>query len=124
MLCLNEYGDFLSDMACGLVGSLGTGASGTYGFDPQGDAAVAMFDPAGGTAPDIAGQNRCNPSAALLALAMLLDHVEQPAAGGALRRALRGSIACGKSTADIGGELSTSEFTDAVLARLPEELAR
>ncbi len=126
VLCLNEYGDFLSDMACGLVGSLGTGASGTYSFDPQrgqGEVGVAMFDPAGGTAPDIAGQNRCNPSAALLALSMLLDHIGEADAGAALQRALMASIAEGKSTADIGGGLTTSEFTDSVLARLPEELS-
>jgi isocitrate dehydrogenase (NAD+) len=118
VLCLNEYGDFLSDMACGLVGSLGTGASGTYSFDPQGGPGVAMFDPAGGTAPDIAGQNRCNPSAALLAFGMLLNHVGESAAATALRRALMDSIACGKSTADIGGELSTREFTESVLERI------
>ena len=119
VLCLNEYGDFLSDMACGLVGSLGTGASGTYSFDPQGGTSAAMFDPAGGTAPDIAGQDRCNPSAALLAFAMLLDHLGHTGSGAALRHALMDSIAEGKSTADIGGALSTTEFTDSVLARLP-----
>ncbi|MBW2280653.1 MAG: isocitrate dehydrogenase [Deltaproteobacteria bacterium] len=124
VLCLNEYGDFLSDMACGLTGSLGTGASGTYSFDAQGATAVAMFDPAGGTAPDIAGQDRCNPSAALLALAMLLDHTGHPGPGGALRQALLDSIAAGKSTPDIGGDLSTSAFTAAVLARLPDHLDR
>ena len=121
VLCLNEYGDFLSDMACGLVGSLGTGASGTDSFDPQGGTNVAMFDPAGGTAPDIAGQNRCNPSAALLAFAMLLDHLGHSGPGGALRRALMDSIADGKSTADIGGALSTTQFTESVLARLAHQ---
>lgn len=122
VLCLNEYGDFLSDMACGLVGSLGTGASGTYSFDPQGGASVAMFDPAGGTAPDIAGRDLCNPSAALLAFAMLLDHLAHRDAGAALRHALMDSIAEGKSTSDIGGALSTTEFTESVLARLPDQI--
>ena len=61
VLCLNEYGDFLSDMACGLVGSIGLGASASYSFTPGGQVQVAMFDPAGGTAPDIAGQNKGQP---------------------------------------------------------------
>jgi isocitrate dehydrogenase (NAD+) len=51
----NEYGDFLSDMACGMIGSLGLGASANYAFDERGEVSLAMFDPAGGTAPDIAG---------------------------------------------------------------------
>ena len=65
--CLNEYGDFLSDMASGLIGSIGTGASGNYSFTDDDKVDIAMFDPAGGTAPDIAGQNKCNPTAILLA---------------------------------------------------------
>jgi isocitrate dehydrogenase (NAD+) len=122
VLCLNEYGDFLSDMACGLVGSLGIGASGTFSFDGAGQIDVAMFDPAGGTAPDIAGQNRCNPSAALLAFAMLLDHVDRYDLGHALRLSLLDCIARTVSTADIGGTLGTREFTDAVVRGLAERL--
>ena len=56
VLVLNEYGDFLSDMASGLMGSLGTAASGNYAFNHDSSIALAMFDPAGGTAPDIAGK--------------------------------------------------------------------
>ena len=117
--CLNEYGDFLSDMACGLVGSLGIGASGSYSFDGSGRPDVAMFDPAGGTAPDIAGQGRCNPSAALLAFGMLLDHIDRYDLGHALRLSLLACIADGVSTADIGGRLGTEAFT----ARVVEGLA-
>ena len=51
VVTLNEYGDFLSDMASGLVGSLGTGASGNYSFNDDNSVDIAMFDPAGGTAP-------------------------------------------------------------------------
>ena len=109
-------------MACGLVGSLGTGASGTYSFAPDGEVDVAMFDPAGGTAPDIAGQDKCNPTAALLAFGMLLDHVDRYDLGHALRLSLLDSIATGKSTADIGGSLSCTEFTEEVVSRLAEHL--
>jgi isocitrate dehydrogenase (NAD+) len=122
VLCLNEYGDFLSDMACGLVGSLGTGASGNFSFDAQGRVDVAMFDPAGGTAPDIAGRNVCNPSAALLALGMLLDHVDRYDLGHALRLALLGALAEGQCTRDLGGRLSTTDFTSVVVERLAAQL--
>src|SRR6185369_7202837 len=56
VVCPNEYGDFLSDCAAGLIGSLGLADSASYGFDRSGRVSLAMFDPAGGTAPDIAGR--------------------------------------------------------------------
>ena len=118
VLVLNEYGDFLSDMAAGLVGSLGTGASGNFAFDASNQVTLAMFDPAGGTAPDIAGQNVCNPSAILLAFGMLLDHVGYRDIADGLRRSLLEAIGAGESTRDLGGSLSTTEFTDVVVRRL------
>ncbi len=124
VLCLNEYGDFLSDMACGLVGSVGTGASGNYSFTAEGKIDVALFDPAGGTAPDIAGQDRCNPTAALLAFGMLLDHADHYPLGHALRLSILDSIAQGKTTGDLGGTLSTSEFTERTVEHIPEHLPR
>lgn len=123
IVCPNEYGDFLSDMACGLIGSIGLGDSASYSFGPDGQVRLAMFDPAGGTAPDIAGKNVCNPSAALLALSSLLRHIGERDAGKALRQAIRGAIAAGEKTADIGGQLSTREFTGVVAERLRSTLA-
>ena len=124
VLVLNEYGDFLSDMACGLVGSLGTGASGNFGFSrATGEVEVAMFDPAGGTAPDIAGQGVANPTAALLAFAMLLDHTGRAKLAGALQKAVLDCIAEGKSTRDVGGSLDTREFTARVADALGESLS-
>jgi isocitrate dehydrogenase (NAD+) len=120
----NEYGDFLSDSACGLIGSVGLGDSASYAFDDEGDVRMAMFDPAGGTAPSIAGKDLANPTAALLALANLLEHLEERAAGQALRRALMDSIAEGRSTSDIGGKLGTRAFTEEVARRLEGTLAR
>ncbi len=122
VLCLNEYGDFLSDMACGLVGSLGIGASGSYSFDPEGQIEVAMFDPAGGTAPDIAGRDRCNPAAVLLAFGMLVDHIGRYDLGHALRLSLLECIANRVSTADVGGTLGTRAFTEAVIDGLVDRL--
>lgn len=120
----NEYGDFLSDMACGMIGSLGLGASANYSFDAKGDVALALFDPAGGTAPDIAGKGVCNPSASLLAFAMLLTHAGFRGLGTMVDEAVRGAIAAGESTRDLGGTKNTAEFTAAVCARLPATTAR
>ncbi len=118
IVCPNEYGDFLSDMACGLIGSIGLGDSASYSFDANGRVRLAMFDPAGGTAPDIAGKNVANPSAALLAFASLLRHLGEREAGRALRGAIRDALAAGEKTADIGGTLGTKEFTAVVAKRL------
>lgn len=118
VLVLNEYGDFLSDMASGLIGSIGTGASGNFSFLPDDSVDIAMFDPAGGTAPDIAGQNKCNPTAILLAFGMLLDHIDRYDVGHELRLAMFSAIADGECTRDIGGKLGTREFTQAVIDRM------
>ena len=118
IVCPNEYGDFLSDMACGLIGSIGLGDSASYSFHPDGQVRLAMFDPAGGTAPDIAGRDVCNPSAALLSFSSLLRHLGERTASRALRQAIRDAIGAGEKTADIGGTLSTSAFTAAVAERL------
>lgn len=123
VLVLNEYGDFLSDLGAGLVGSLGTGASGNYSFDENNQVAIALFDPAGGTAPDIAGRNICNPTGILLSFAMLLDHIERQDLGDALRQSLYSAIADGESTGDLGGRLDTTGFTRAVVDRLGDRLA-
>lgn len=123
VLTLNEYGDFLSDMACGLIGSMGLGASGNYSFAKSGEIDVALFDPAGGTAPDIAGRGVCNPTAALLAFALLLEHARQPKLAVALRESLLDSIASGSTTRDVGGTLGTAEFTAHVRDALRRRIA-
>ena len=118
IVCPNEYGDFLSDCACGLIGSVGLGDSANYAFDDLGRVVTAMFDPAGGSAPDIAGQDKCNPTAALLAMANMLRHVGEVDSGANLRGALLSAIEDGARTADIGGDLSTTEFTTEICRRL------
>ena len=114
----NEYGDFLSDAACGMIGSIGLGASANYAFTDEGDFALAMFDPAGGTAPDIAGMGVCNPAAVLWAFAMLLTHCGFRGLGSMLDSAVHDTIATGQTTGDLGGTLSTDEFTQAVCATM------
>lgn len=121
VLVLNEYGDFLSDMASGLIGSIGTGASGNFSFTSDDDVDIAMFDPSGGTAPDIAGQDKCNPTAILLAFGMLLDHIDRYDIGHELRLAMLSSIAEGKCTGDIGGDMGTKAFTQLIVDKLKEK---
>ena len=122
VLVLNEYGDFLSDMASGLIGSIGTGASGNFSFNDDDSVDIAMFDPSGGTAPDIAGQNKCNPTAIFLAFGMLLDHIDRYDLGHALRLAILSAIVDRQCTADIGGTLGTREYTSEVIQRIGEFL--
>ena len=122
VVCPNEYGDFLSDAACGMVGSMGLGASASYSFDKAGNPVLAMFDPAGGTAPDIAGKGVCNPAAAFLAFAMLLEHSGFRALGACLSDGVRDAIGAGQSTQDLGGSLGTAAFTEAVSAALKSRL--
>lgn len=123
VLVLNEYGDFLSDMASGLVGSLGTGCSGNFSFNEKREVEIAMFDPAGGTAPDIAGRDLANPTAVLLSFGMLLDHIDRYDLGHALRLSLLGAIEDGQRTPDLGGRLGTRAFTAEVVSRLAEQLS-
>jgi len=124
VVCPNEYGDFLSDTACGLIGSVGLGDSSSYAFDDAGKVTLAMFDPAGGTAPDIAGKNLANPTAALLSLANLLRHLGEIESGRSVRRAVLDAIAAGCGTRDVGGNRGTSEFTAEVVGRCQDSLAR
>jgi isocitrate dehydrogenase (NAD+) len=114
----NEYGDFLSDTACGLIGSVGLGDSSSFAFDPSGEVTIAMFDPAGGTAPDIAGKDLANPTAALLSVANLLRHIGEADASQRVKAAIFEAISAGRSTRDIGGQLSCSQFTAEVTRRM------
>lgn len=115
IIVLNEYGDFLSDMACGLVGSLGIGGSGNYSFTDKGEVHFAMFDPAGGTAPDIAGKNVVNPTAILVAQSMLLNQLGEHRLGGVLRETTLELLSEGHTTPDLGGTLKTTEFMDKLI---------
>ena len=109
----NLFGDILSDLTAGLIGGLGLAPSANIGKD------CAIFEAIHGTAPDIAGKGLANPTALALSAAMMLRHVGHPEAGERLRAALRAVIAEGAPrTPDLGGSASTTEFADAVCARL------
>ena len=113
----NEYGDFLSDMVYGLIGSIGLGASASYAFTPSHQAEIGIFDPAGGTAPDIAGKGIANPSGAIEAFAYLLEYCGHFETGRRLVNAVHDCIANNEKTGDLGGKLNTMEYTKAVIAR-------
>ncbi len=123
VLVLNEYGDFLSDMACGLAGSLGIGASANLGFDAAGVVRVALFDAAHGTAPDIAGKNLANPTAIFLALTLLLYQIGEISVATAVKNATLDLLRQGIRTRDLGGLESTESFTAAVADEVARRLA-
>ena len=109
----NLFGDILSDEISGLVGGLGLAPGGNIG------AHAAIFEAVHGSAPDIAGQGIANPSALILAAAMLLDHIGETGAAERIRRAIVATIVADRvRTRDIGGTASTQEFGDAVAYRV------
>jgi 3-isopropylmalate dehydrogenase len=112
VVCPNLAGDVLSDLAAGLVGGLGLLPSANVGPER------ALFEPVHGTAPDIAGQGVANPSATIISAAMLLEYLGYDAEGQAVREAVESVLADGPRTPDLGGEGTTADVTEAVLARL------
>jgi isocitrate dehydrogenase (NAD+) len=79
---------------------------------------VAIFEAVHGTAPDIAGQDRANPTALLLSAILMLEHLELPETATRVREALIATLAAGIRTPDIGGSAGTRAFADAVAERL------
>lgn len=109
----NLFGDVLSDLVAGLVGGLGMAPGGNIGRD------AAIFEAVHGSAPDIAGKGIANPTALLLAAAMMLDHVRRPELGTRLRRAIDDTLNVDKvRTGDLGGSASTAAFTKALVSRI------
>lgn len=109
----NLFGDIISDLCAGLIGGLGMAPGANIGKD------IALFEAVHGSAPDIAGQNAANPSALMLAAALMLDHLEEPDQAARLRHAIRETIAArDRLTGDLGGDASTDQYTDAVISRL------
>jgi homoisocitrate dehydrogenase len=109
----NLFGDILSDEAAGLVGGLGLAPSANVGTNGR-----ALFEPVHGSAPDIAGRGIANPIAAVLAVAMLLDHIGQCRRALALRQAVEQVLALGPHTPDLGGSATTEQVTAAIQSRI------
>ena len=113
LLLPNLYGDIVSDLAAGLVGGLGVVPGANMGDQD------AVFEAVHGSAPDIAGKGIANPTALILSSVLMLEHLGEKAAAARLRTAIERTYAERKSmTADLGGQASTSQFTDAVIKNL------
>jgi isocitrate dehydrogenase (NAD+) len=106
----NLFGDILSDLASGLVGGLGVTGAANIGDD------AAMFEAVHGSAPDIVGKNVANPMALLFSSLMMLEHIDQKQIAENIRKAIYKTLVEKKvyCTPDIGGEGTTSTFTQAV----------
>jgi len=113
LLMENLYGDIVSDLAAGLVGGLGVVPSANLGEK------AALFEAVHGTAPDIAGKNLANPTALLMSAVMMLRHINEGAAAERIETALNKVLEKPQTvTRDLGGNATTNEFTDAIIAAL------
>jgi isocitrate dehydrogenase (NAD+) len=121
LLTTNLFGDILSDEMAGLVGGLGMTPGANIGET------AAIFEAVHGSAPDIAGRGIANPTALLLAAALMLEHIAEDDAATRLRGALVATMReDGVRTPDLGGRASTAEFARSIVARLdaPSVLSR
>jgi 3-isopropylmalate dehydrogenase len=108
----NMFGDIITDLGAVLQGGMGLAASGN--LNPL-RTAPSMFEPVHGSAPDIAGKGIANPVAAILSVAMMLDHLEAPATAERIRSAVAKVLAEGASrTPDLGGTATTADVGRAV----------
>jgi isocitrate dehydrogenase (NAD+) len=119
LLCENLYGDLVSDLCAGLVGGLGVAPGANIGVEQ------AIFEAVHGSAPAIAGKGIANPLALLMSATMLLNHLgDQHDDSGCrvvatrIKQAYDRALEDGQRTRDLGGELGTESFTQAVIERL------
>lgn len=112
LLLPNLYGDIVSDLCAGLVGGLGIAQGANIGRE------IAVFEPVHGTAPDIAGQDKANPSALLLSAVEMLNYIGENQTAKRIKDALFRALDDGIKTTDLGGNYTCSKFTKEVIARL------
>jgi isocitrate dehydrogenase (NAD+) len=109
----NLYGDILSDMAAGLIGGLGLVPGANIGEEG------AIFEPAHGSAPDIAGKNIANPTACILSGVMMLRYIGEEEAADKIENAVEAVLKDGKHlTSDLGGNTGTLEFAEIVISKM------
>jgi len=110
----NLYGDIVSDLTAGLIGGLGVAQGANIGLE------CAVFEPVHGSAPDIKGQNLANPTALLLCAIEMIKYLGEFDIANKIEKALYKVLSEGKvTTRDIGGNATTSEFTDEIIKNLP-----
>lgn len=109
----NLYGDIVSDLTAGLIGGLGVAQGANIGAD------CAVFEPVHGSAPDIKGQNKANPTALLICAINLLKYIGEDVSAQKIEKALYKVLAEGAVlTEDLGGDASTTEFRDEIIKNL------
>lgn len=108
----NLYGDIVSDLTAGLIGGLGVAQGANIGED------CAVFEPVHGSAPDIKGQNKANPTALLLSAIEMLKYIKEFEYAEKIEKALFKTLSEGYKTSDIGGTLTTTEFTQKIIENL------
>ena len=113
----NLFGDILTDLAAAVTGGIGLAASGN--INPSG-AFPSMFEPVHGSAPDIAGTGKADPTAAVLSAALLLEHLGHPDAARTVERAVEADLA----ERAAGPVRSTEEIGDTIAARVADRHAR
>jgi isocitrate dehydrogenase (NAD+) len=108
----NLYGDIVSDLTAGLIGGLGVAQGANIGAD------CAVFEPVHGSAPDIKGQNKANPTALLLCAIEMLKHIGENACAERIEAALLKTFEAKIFTPDLGGNATTTQFTEAIIKNL------
>lgn len=112
----NMFGDILTDLGAALQGGLGVAASAN--LHPG---RVSMFEPVHGSAPKYAGTGQANPLGAILSTALMLAELGHAAAAAEIERLAADSIRAGRTTADLGGRMKTSEVGDELARALAED---
>jgi 3-isopropylmalate dehydrogenase len=113
ILTENMFGDILSDEASVIAGSIGLSPSASIG------GGVGLYEPIHGSAPDIAGEDKANPTGSILSIAMMFRHsfgAEDAAC--AIERAAEETLASGARTADLGGTMGCEAFAEKVVERI------
>jgi len=122
---LNRDGDLLSDLVLQMFGSIAGSESQVLAFDDAMQVKVVMTEAPHGTAPALEGKNIANPMAMILAGAAILSYIQTPKADRASRAIYESvfeAVHAGQTTTDLGGRLSTTEFTDNVIERVKAKL--
>lgn len=112
LLLPNLYGDIVSDLCAGLIGGLGVAQGANIGND------YSVFEPVHGSAPDIAGQDKANPTALLMSAVEMLNYIGEKDKAKKIKNALFKTLESDIKTADLGGKYGTIAFTNAIIERL------
>jgi isocitrate dehydrogenase (NAD+) len=113
LLLPNLYGDIVSDLGAGLIGGLGVAQGANIGLD------CSVFEPVHGSAPDIKGQNKANPTALILCAIEMLKYIDEKSYAEKINSALMKTLSEGEVlTFDLGGTATTEEFTDKIITNL------